>query len=303
MTAKWYGARTVLSCVAGFGVACADSSTGPGNDHFELAFTRSDRGSVVSDVYVSRADGSHATRLTTDAYAGAARWSPDGTKIVFVTNTYYTLIELINADGTDRQVLASGSGPVWSPDGEQIGFTAYRDLILSGGAAPTTISQLYVMKPDGTNQTRIAPDAAHNYIGSWSPDGTKIVFSRWTLALGNEEIFIMGVDGTDQVRLTDNVARDGSPVWSPTRDKIAFVSFRDGSPAIYTMNPDGSSQTRLTSANADAWCPSWSPDGSRIAFSSTRDGFFQIYLMNADGSGELRIQSNFSDVCPSWKTP
>lgn len=308
MTAQSYEMRTILSCVAGFAVACADPSTGPGNDHFELAFARSDRGSFTSDVYVSRVDGSHATRLTTDGNAGRPRWSPDGSKIVFGTSTTFsatlvsTLIELMNADGTDRHVLTSGTDAVWSPDGAQIGLTG-RVLLLHGGAAPTRINQIYTMKPDGTNQTRIAPDTVFNYMGSWSPDGSRIVFARFTPDIGNTEIFVMAADGTNQVRLTYNGSRMSHPVWSPTGEKIAFVGWQDPHFAIYTMNPDGSGQTRLTSATADDMCPGWSPDGSRIAFTSNRDGFSQIYVMNADGSGQIRITSDFSDNCPSWKSP
>jgi len=59
----------------------------------------------------------------------------------------------------------------------------------------------------------------------------------------------------------------------------------------------------VTSGTTDDVCPTWSPDGSRIAFTSNRDGFFQIYLMNADGSNQVRIGSDFSDACPSWKSP
>ena len=308
MTLKGYGTRILLSCLAGLAVAC-DSATGPGSERFELAFARSDRGSFTSDVYVSRADGSHATRLTTDGNAGRPRWSPDGSKIVFGTSTTYsatqvsTLIELMNADGTDRHVLASGTNPVWSPDGAQIGFTAYGGLIYNCCAAPTKIDQIYTMKADGTNQTRIAPDTVFNYMGSWSPDGSRIVFARFTVAIGNAEIFVMAADGTSQVRLTYNGPRTSNPVWSPTGEKIAFVGWQDPHHAIYTMNADGSSQTRLTSATAEDMCPAWSPDGSRIAFTSNRDGFSQIYLMNADGSGQIRITSDFSDSCPSWKSP
>ena len=298
------GMRIILSCVAGLAVACTDSS-GPGNDHFELAFARSDKGSFASDIYVSRADGSHATRLTTNAYAGAARWSPDGTKVAFSTNTQYTFVELINADGTDRHTIATGGSPAWSPDGTQIGYTGYIQVLFPGGGGKLTpVDQIFTVGADGSNFTRIGTDTIAKYMGSWSPDGNRIVFSRSSIqTLDDEAIFVMSVDGTSQIRLTDNLARNGGPEWSPTGAKIAFVSWRDGNTEIYTMNPDGSGQTRLTSAGAEDVCPAWSPDGSRIAFTSNRDGFFQTYLMNADGTNQVRIASDFSDACPSWKAP
>jgi Tol biopolymer transport system component len=298
------GMRVVLSCVAGLAVACTDSS-GPGNDHFELAFARSDKGSVASDVYVSRLDGSHATRLTTNAYAAGPRWSPDGTKIAFSTNTQYSAVELINVDGTERRVVSSGGHPVWSPDGSQIGFTGIATVLFpTGGGKLTPVPQVFIMDADGANAKRIGTDTVTDYMGSWSPEGNRIAFSRSSLhSLDDQAIFVMAIDGTDRVRLTDNLARNSSPEWSPNGLKIVFVSWRDGNTAIYTMNPDGSGQTRLTSAGANNACPAWSPDGSRIAFTSNRDGFFQTYLMNADGTDQVRIASDFSDTCPSWKAP
>jgi len=304
MTAKWYGTGIVMICVTGISVACADSVMGPANDHFELAFTRSDRGSFASDLYVSRADGSHATRLTTNAYAATARWSPDGTQIAFVTNTQYTVIELINADGTGRHVLTSGAAAAWSPDGSRIGFTGFIEILFPGGGGKLTkVTMLYRINADGSNQIRIAPDSAYNSMGSWSPDGTRIVFTRFIQAAGNDEIFVMGAEGTNLVPLTANGTRNSHPAWSPAGAKIAFVGWQDPHYSIYTMNPDGSGLTRLTSGTADDMCPAWSPDGSRIAFTSNRDGFYQTYLMNADGSGQVRIKSDFSDTCPSWKAP
>jgi Tol biopolymer transport system component len=311
LSPKRYGVRATLSCIAAFCVACADS-TGIANAHFELAFARSERGSVASDVYVARADGSHATRLTTNAFASTPRWSPDGNRIAFSTFTPSTFttqsnfLELINADGTDRHVLADGAAPAWSPDGTQIGFTGeIRILFPFGGGKSTPVPQLFTVKADGSDgTTRLSADTTSYAMGSWSPDGNRIVFGKSSLqTLTDEAVFVMAADGTSQIRLTDPAARNGDPTWSPLGNKIAFVSWRDGNSEIYTMNPDGSGQARLTTSAADDMCPAWSPDGSRIAFTSNRDGFFQIYFMNADGSSPVRLKTDFADTCPSWKAP
>jgi TolB protein len=71
------------------------------------------------------ADGSGETNLTNDPEAATlGTWSPDGTKIAFVSNRddtteiYNSEIYVMNADGTGQSRLTndphSDEGPIWS---------------------------------------------------------------------------------------------------------------------------------------------------------------------------------------------
>ena len=165
--------------------------------------------------------------------------------------------------------------------------------------------EIFTMNADGSNQTQLTNNIAHDFGPDWSPDGSKIAFTSERNAnnvdRGQYEIYVMNADGTDQTRLTNNLADNQQPVWSPDGTKIAFHSNPDGIGNIYVMNADGTNQTRLTSQHGTG--PDWSPDGSKIAFYSQRDGIghFQIYVMNADGSNQTRL-TNFSgnDSNPAW---
>lgn len=72
---------------------------------------------------------------------------------------------------------------------------------------------------------------------SWSPDGTRIAFTR------HSEIWVMNADGTNQIKLLDS---GQCPRWSPDGTKIAFVSKTFD---VWIMNTDGSNQTKLTSGS------------------------------------------------------
>ena len=87
------------------------------------------------EIYVMNADGSNRTRLTNDALIdGVPAWSPDGTKIVFMSGTGSLMdpnsfeIFVINADGSNRTRLTNNTvvdgQPSFSPDGTKILFAS-----------------------------------------------------------------------------------------------------------------------------------------------------------------------------------
>ena len=70
-----------------------------------------------------RPDGSAATALTNDplAYHSAVRWSPDGSRLVYMRTdssdpSRAPEIWISNADGSDAHAVVSGGfGPEWLP--------------------------------------------------------------------------------------------------------------------------------------------------------------------------------------------
>jgi Tol biopolymer transport system component len=176
-----------------------------------------------------------------------------------------------------------------SPDGSRIVFQSVRD----GN------QEIYVMNADGSEETRVTDNPAHDAFASWSPDGSKIIFE--TNRDGNWEIYVMNADGTDQTRITDSPAQDRRPSWSSDGLRITFASDRDGNWEIYTLNVDGTNPIKLTENPADDGYAVCSPDGKRIVFVSDRDGNDGIYVMDADGSNQTKLtHSRAYEGLPSW---
>jgi Tol biopolymer transport system component len=115
--------------------------------------------------------------------------------------------------------------------------------------------EIYVMNPNGTNQTRLTNNPADDSQSSWSLDRSKIAFA--TNRDGNYEIYVMNADGTNPTRLTNHPATDYGPSWSPDGSKIAFTGTRDGNGEIYIMNANGSNPVNLTNNSADDFNPAW----------------------------------------------
>jgi Tol biopolymer transport system component len=112
-------------------------------------------------------DGTNLKQLTTgegnydDTYP---TWSPDGKKIVFVSNrTGNNEIYVMNADGTGQTQITNDTfdnhDPAWSPDGSYIAYVADH----SG------ISELCLIRPDGTQRRRINSVAEQIQNPAWRP--------------------------------------------------------------------------------------------------------------------------------------
>jgi Tol biopolymer transport system component len=211
-------------------------------------------------------------------------------------------IMLMAADGSNpRQLTASEGeticsfGPVWSPDGLKIAFT------VEPNPRPTCEmkhTEIAVINTDGSGFKILTQNEANDLAGSWSPDGSQLVFS--SNRDGNNQIYIMDADGSNPQRLTELGSTNSMPALSPDGQSIAFVSDRDGNDEIYLMGADGSNPRRLTNNPASDGQPSWSPDGTgsaRIVFSSgSPSGGFDIFVMDADGTGLRQLTDD-----PGWE--
>ncbi len=106
--------------------------------------TSSDGGD--SDIFVMNADGSNPVNVTaaSDAYEFSPDFSPDGSRIAFISDRDDFAGDLFTmaADGSDVvKVAGSDTGleaasPAYSPDGEQI---AYETRLNDGGAVRVAV--------------------------------------------------------------------------------------------------------------------------------------------------------------------
>jgi TolB protein len=177
-------------------------------------------------LYSMNSDGSNEIQLTSlengtsNVYTGNANWSPDGNKIVFITNkdnvTNGGEIYVMNSDGTGITRITNNSrieqNPVYSPNGDKILFEAKENT------NPDRF-QLFTMNSNGSGEAALTSftnglDYVYTGTGFWSPDGSKIVFVTNKDDTNNGgEIYSMSSNGTNVKRLTNNTRTEQRPRW------------------------------------------------------------------------------------------
>jgi len=182
-------------------------------------------------------------RFNTD---GAPAWSPDGTRLAFVSRTSISVVNdrifIINRDGTGLRQLTiennpqygftDDDAPSWSPNGQQIVFSR--------------TGFLYLINVDGTG---IDSTGVFGRNPVWSPDGTQIAFS-------DDGIFVM--DRSFNKRRLTPFNGDFIPRWSPDGRQLVFERTEGIQYKLYKINVDGTGLTKLsTGTPSDNW-PTWS---------------------------------------------
>lgn len=147
-------------------------------------------------------------------------WSPDGQTLLFndlslvgaqpyvkIFIAEFATKQIRPAFGAETQ-LTDYSVPVWSPDGQ---------WVAAGVKTPTSGlgSQLWIMRPDGTEGRAVAADPQYTYGAyRWSPWSDSLIFQRFELGgpLAKPEIlWWSAADNLVQVLVTDA----SLPAWLP----------------------------------------------------------------------------------------
>ena len=215
-----------------------------------------------SEICLINPDGSGYQRITDNTWLDAyPSWSPDGTKILFLSWSDYpdypdnTLdIFVMDSNGTNVvELYDSGDHDADSHwVGTQIVFTRN--------------SQIWIMDDNGTNARQVTDfelagqqGNANLPLGDYdprlNPSGTIICFDRMVddqSASGNYNFYTINVNGTGEKAITDTGWQQFMAEWSHAGDLLLFLVAAKGGGGIYdlyTMNPDGSDLTNITPTN------------------------------------------------------
>ena len=192
-----------------------------------------------------------------------------------VAFSYAGNIWVADRDGKNARALTRGEheqGPVFSPDGSKIAFTA-----AFGGS-----QGVYVIQADGGEPRQLTFHPADRKVVGWSPDGKRVVFSSTRAAVDRSVLQLFTIPAEGGAVTPVPLAKAAQASFSPDAKRIAYVPtvqsqywwkrYRGGrTEAIWIASlADSSIQATIPRDNSNDSNPMWVDDV--IYFLSDRNG-------------------------------
>ena len=277
-----------------------------------IAFQSSREG---GGIFVIPAAGGTARRIVDEGFNPS--WTPDGSEIFYATTSAATspynapggsVVKAVNvATGATRDTDgAYAVEPAVSPNGLRVAFWAI------GDRSTGSVRDIWTMKLDGTEVTRVTDDAAVDWSPVWSPEGDQLYFASDRDG-GAMKIFRIAIDeatgrttGAPELVTNDEGAPIRGHLAMSAEGDLTYIDRRIDR-TLYrqaldpaTGQPQGQgSQLDLGGVAATGFAVS--PDGSRVLFGTGDYNQEDLYVVNADGSGLQQLTNDaYRDRVPTW---
>jgi len=259
-----------------------------------------------ANVWLASVDGkSHRPLLSSKKSYYSIRWSPDGSRLAYLSNEegkpqLYVRWMDTGQTALVTNVTSNPSNITWSPDGKHIAFT------MSVDAKEKPLDVKMPKKPDGA---KWSPSFQYITKARYQADGRGILEPAYT------HIFIVPADGGTARQLTSgNYHHNGRLSFSPDSDKIYFSANRSDNweyePVegdIFSVDMMGNIE-QLTNDKGLESSPVVSPDGKYIAYARRDDEKVMyknsyLYVMKSDGTDVKNLTKDVDNSVSNfhWK--
>lgn len=249
--------------------------------------------------------GDHRPLLSGTADYSSPRWSPDGTRLAYISRAEGAAQIYVRWTDTGQvarvtDVTESPGSLAWSPDGRWLAFTLH---VPAEGASPAAMPK----KPDGAE---------------WAPPVTyidRLVYrgdGQGYLEPGFSHVFVVPADGGAARQITSGDFDHAGPMaWAADSGAIFVSANRHANneldpqnSEIYRVSLADGATTALTDREGPDEDPAVSADGRRIAYLGFDDRYqgyqvTELYVMDADGANRRSLTSGLdrSVAAPTWR--
>lgn len=286
-------------------------------------------------VYIISTQGGEAHPLTSlPEGAGTSVWSPDSAKILYsarvpktspsskssvaprvITRAHYKAegsgyirdasshIFVTSLDGETRQ-LTFGEGddvnPTWSPDGQRVAYSRMRE-----GSADFEVSDIWVMRADGSDLHRLREDVARALSPTWSPRGDAIACYTTdgpleTWGDPNARVCIVPLNAGRPYELAETYDRSvflwatasltPGPIWSADGTAVTVPVGDEGNVHLVRLGVHDGTVSPIVKGARQILASSINPASGQIAFCATTNEIpCDIYTCDGNGATEKRL--------------
>lgn len=277
---------------------------------------------------------SSAQQLTTEGESWNGSFSPDGRKIIFLSekrigHSQSQVYELSLSLSRQRRVTfhdGDNASPRFDSSGKYILYASTTDEIkedpvfiqkslseLSSPHSTKTVEsslasrsfiplfnaplEIYRSTNFGNQIERLTTSKKYDSEGSYHPSHPSILFT--SLRSGQAKLHLMSIDGKSVRTLSKQNFIEAEGQFHPSGHRIVFVRYAPDmkSSQLISLDIQKGEEFALTEGAGVHLSPMWHPDGQKIVFSSNAEdeNNFELYSINGDGSCRQRLTYSLGD--------
>ncbi len=248
-----------------------------------------------SNLWIADVDSGDKRPLTTGtANDFSPRWSPDGSRLLYVSTrdggAELWMRWMDTGETAKLTSLTESPGSIsWSPDGQAIAFSMF---------VPATPEPFAALPPAPPGAEWADPARVMTRL-TYRADGAGYLPS------GFNHVFVLSADGGTPRQLTSGDFNHGGPLaWMPDSMSLVFSANRRedadlerSDTDVYRLSVADGELTRLTDRFGPDNAPSVSPDGSQVAwigYDERYQGYqvTRLHVMNSDGTGKRVVSGD-----------
>ncbi|MFZ6742337.1 Tol-Pal system beta propeller repeat protein TolB [Undibacterium sp. JH2W] len=220
-------------------------------------------------------------------------WSPDGTKVAYVSfekrKPVILVQNLVTGDRTEvANFKGNNSAPAWSPDGSKLAVALSRD----------GQTQIFTVSANGGNLQKVTSSSSIDTEPQFAADGQSIYFL--SDRSGGPQIYKISVDGGEPKRVTFSGSYNITPRISPDGKTLAYISRREGKFQLYALDLASGQELRLSDTTKDE-SPSFSPNGRYIMYATESGRRGSLAVVSIDGKVKQKLTVQAGDIRePTW---